>query len=73
MSDPEMKAPGALDHVDREHSGVLLLPPAESRRRLAAVIAFAGLAYGHCGKKFAENVPGEVLHVSPPPDTVTFV
>jgi hypothetical protein len=51
---------------------------AATRRNVAAFLHVNGLnrslLYGHCGKKFAAKVPGEVLQ-SPAPgaDTETFV
>ena len=42
--------------------------------RIACAPAFTGFSYGHCGKKFAPKVPGEVLQVpAPGADSETFV
>ena len=55
---------GTLDRFRREYPGLLALglPPRQSRRRVptSREEALQALAYGHCGKKFAAKVPGEV-------------
>jgi hypothetical protein len=44
--------------------------PSPLEQAASREVPFQALAYGHCGKKFAEKVPGEVSH-SPAPGAVT--
>jgi hypothetical protein len=72
--------PGTLDHFSREYPGASCTKPAISVRvggvgpPTVKSLCRLALAYGHCGKKFAEKVPGEVSQVpAPGADSETFV